>query len=239
MITDFVSDDEAEQLTQFLSTCSFKSERSHAIVSFGTPYNYNGAKAATDVPPIPDALTPLFTKVNDLQAELFHAKYPDRSKRKDQPSPPNINSCLINKYEGPESYLPKHSDKEVTINPESSVFTLSLGESCTIKFSENSSGTESSHVCVDRSMYHMTRRSQEVYSHSIEKGSISEVRYSFTLLFGRVTLTGLHLSSEAFPIQVASNVSFLLISPEKFSIFSSVSSESSSASPKTTKFSDL
>ena len=41
MITDFVSDDEAERLTQFLSTCSFKSERSHAVVSFGTPYDYN------------------------------------------------------------------------------------------------------------------------------------------------------------------------------------------------------
>jgi hypothetical protein len=178
MITDFVSDSDAEQLNQFLSTCSFKSEKSHAVISFGTPYGYNGAKSATDVPPIPDALTSLFAKVNELHAKLFHARYPDHSKRKDPPSPPNINSCLINKYEGPESYLPKHSDKEVTINPESSVFTLCLGESCTIKFTENSSGTEPLHICVDKSMYHMTRRSQEVYSHSIEKGTISDVRYS-------------------------------------------------------------
>ena len=180
MIEEFVNDSEVLQLNQFLSTCSFKKEKSHSVASYGTPYDYNGAKSATNVPPIPDALQPLFNKVNELQKKLFHEKYPEHSGMRDPPPAPVINSCLINMYDGPESYLPKHSDREVTISPESSIFTLSLGQSCTIKFVEQSSGAESSHVCSDKSLYHMTRRSQEVFCHSIDKGSISDVRYSLT-----------------------------------------------------------
>jgi hypothetical protein len=180
LLNEFISDTEAEQLHEFLSTCNFKPEKSHSVVSFGTPYDYNGAKSATDVPSIPDALKPLLGKINDLQTKIFKNKYPEHSKINDPPSAPIINSCLINKYDGQESYLPQHSDKEVTIHPESSIFTLSLGQPCRIKFTEIGNGADSSHECADRSLYHMTRRSQEVFSHSIEKGSISEVRYSLT-----------------------------------------------------------
>ena len=94
---------------------------------------------------------------------------------------PVINSCLVNKYEGTDSYLPRHSDREVTIHPESSIFTLSLGQSCDIKFIERSSGTETVHPCPTRSLYQMSRRSQEVFDHQIERGSVSGgVRYSLT-----------------------------------------------------------
>ena len=180
LIDEFISNTEALQQNEFLSTCNFKSEKSHSVTSFGTPYDYNGAKSATDVPSIPDALRPLLEKINELQAKIFKNKYPEHSKMNSPPSPPVINSCLVNKYEGQESYLPQHSDKEVTIHPESSIFTLSLGQTCMIKFVEKESGTESIQTCADRSLYHMTRRSQEVFCHSIEKGSISEVRFSLT-----------------------------------------------------------
>ncbi|KAL5260472.1 hypothetical protein ACHWQZ_G010568 [Mnemiopsis leidyi] len=101
----------------------------------------------------------------------------------DQPylTVPEINSCLVNKYEGSESYLPKHSDCEVSIHPESSIFTISLGQSCDIKFTERESGSVSSQSCPDRSLYVMSRRSQEVFDHEIEQGSMSDgTRYSLT-----------------------------------------------------------
>jgi hypothetical protein len=179
-IPEFITETDAQHITEFLATCSFKAEKSHSVVSFGVPYDYTGAKSAVDVPPIPDALQPLFDKVNEIQKKLYIDQYPEHTKMRQPPPPPIINSCLVNKYEGTNSYLPKHSDKEITIHPESSIFTLSLGQQCEIKFTEQISGTESSHLCADRSLYHMTRRSQEIYSHCIDKESISEHRFSLT-----------------------------------------------------------
>ena len=181
LMADFISESEAEQLKQFLTSCQFKKEKSHSVASFGVPYDYTGAKSAENVQPIPDSLQPLLGKINQLQNKLFLDKYQaEHSKMSQRPEAPVINSCLINKYDGPESYLPKHSDNEPIIHPESSIFTLSLGHSCMIKFEEHGTGTESSHLCTDRSLYHMTRRSQEVFSHSIDRESIADTRYSLT-----------------------------------------------------------
>ncbi|KAL5252975.1 hypothetical protein ACHWQZ_G015666 [Mnemiopsis leidyi] len=94
---------------------------------------------------------------------------------------PQINSILINKYEGSNSYLPKHSDREATIHPESSIFTLSLGQRCVVKFTERLTGMEVTQTCPNRSLYTMSRRSQEVYDHEIEQGSLPDgIRYSLT-----------------------------------------------------------
>ena len=180
LISGFITENEAEKLTQYLGSCSFKSEKSHTVISYGMPYDYTGAKSATHVPPMPEELKPILDKINELQSEIYHNKYPEHSKMRSPPPAPVINSCLINRYDGPNSYLPKHSDKEVTIHPESSIFTLSLGQSCAIKFMDEQSHDETSYLCTDRSLYHMTRRSQEVFSHCIEKGSVADVRYSLT-----------------------------------------------------------
>ncbi len=174
MITNFVQPQEADDLTSFFSSCQFKPENGHSVISFGVPYEYTGSKSSSNVPPIPNQLGPLFEKINEIQTKLFRANYPQQSHL----TPPVVNSCLVNKYDGPESYLPQHSDKEVTIHPESSVFTLSLGETCDLKFIERESGTEQTVTCSDRMLYHMNRRSQEVFEHLIEKGSVSSgVRY--------------------------------------------------------------
>jgi alkylated DNA repair dioxygenase AlkB len=169
---DFISSEEADQLSTFFASCDFKQENGHSVVSFGEPYSYTGSKSSNNVPPIPNELKFLLDKVNTMQSDLLS--------NESQPVP-EINSILINKYDGSDSYLPKHSDREVTLHPESSIFTVSLGQSCDIKFVGRSTGSETLLPCPLRSMYHMTRRSQEVYEHLIEKGSIeSGVRYSIT-----------------------------------------------------------
>ena len=100
---------------------------------------------------------------------------------------PVINSCLVNRFDGPDSYLPRHSDNEATIHPESSIFTLSIGETCSIKFSamgaESAPDSEPSSElsCDSLSLYHMTRKSQDFFQHAIERGSVGQgVRYSLT-----------------------------------------------------------
>jgi hypothetical protein len=174
--TILIEADEAAQITNFLNTCNFKQENGHSVISFGEPYEYTGSKSSQNVPPIPNELKPLFEKINALQTNLHKAKY-----KSEHDPPPTVNSCLINKYEGPDSFLPRHSDREVTIHPESSIFTLSLGQSCQIKFIERSSNSETILPCPDRSLYHMTRRSQEIYDHMIERGSLaSGTRFSLT-----------------------------------------------------------
>ena len=121
----FINDESSEQLKSFLESCNYNDENGHSVTSFGTPYTYTGAKSSTDVPVIPDNLSPLLSKVNELQSEMFFSKYPHLKNKK---SAPQINSILVNKYSGAESYLPQHADKEITIDPESSIFTLSLGQ---------------------------------------------------------------------------------------------------------------
>ena len=83
----------------------------------------------------------------------------------------SVNSCLVNRFEGSESYLPQHSDNEPTIHPESNIITLSLGSECTLTFSNK--GSENSvlqHLSSSRSIYSMTRKSQEIYDHRIDQG---------------------------------------------------------------------
>ena len=175
---DFLNQTEAHELKTLLDSFTFKAENGHSVISFGSPYQYTGAKSSSSVPPFPDNLFKhILERINTAQSDIFRSLYPN------QPylTVPEINSCLINKYQGPDSYLPKHSDREMTIHPESSIFTISLGQSCDVKFTERETGIESKHSCSDRSLYVMSRRSQEVFDHEIEQGSVSPgTRYSLT-----------------------------------------------------------
>ena len=69
----------------------------------------------------------------------------------------------------------------MTIHPESSIFTVSIGQECIVKFVDKNTGSESLVACSSGSLYHMSRKSQEIYAHLIEQGSItSGTRYSLT-----------------------------------------------------------
>ena len=97
------------------------------MIAFGAPYKYNGSTSSTENRIIPDKLQPLVNQINCLQEEKFFNKYPD-SQKYERP-PPLVNSLLINRYEGADSYLPKHSDDEETVHPES------IGTQCTVNLS--------------------------------------------------------------------------------------------------------
>ena len=89
-------------------------------------------------------------------------------------------SCLINKLSGSTSSIAEHSDDEATIAPDSDIYTIALGDPCTIKYKERATGNVFEHYCEDRSLYVMSRRSQEFFTHTILPGQINGVRYSLT-----------------------------------------------------------
>ncbi len=153
IVDSFIDEDPAKSISEFLGKCTFNDENGHSVITFGHPYSYTGSKSSSDTPTIPAILQPVFEKINSLQTDLFHKKYPDLVNKCPAPQ---INSCLVNRYDGPDSHLPKHSDKEVPIHPESSIFTVSLGQTCSIQFTEKANGADTTLTCPDRSLYHMT-----------------------------------------------------------------------------------
>ena len=92
-----------------------------------------------------------------------------------------VTSCLVNKFEGAKSSLAEHCDDEASINPQSSIFTLSVGATRTITFRDRFSDEEIRHVAGSGSMYAMSRDSQCVFRHRIDPDpSCNATRYSLT-----------------------------------------------------------
>ncbi len=179
MIDDYIDDPMSDAVINFLNSQTFTNENGHSVISYGHPYTYTGSKSSPDAPSIPSVLEPLFQTLNELQAEQYYQKYPEL---KSKGTAPVLNSCLVNRYSGPDSFLSEHSDDEPTINPESSIFCISLGESCVVTYSDIFGKVDDQPVtCAPKSMYHMTRRSQQFFTHRIDKGAVTQgVRYSLT-----------------------------------------------------------
>ena len=93
-----------------------------------------------------------------------------------------INSCVVNRFSGADSKLNEHLDDEMNIHPESSIFTISLGDARTVTFRELSSGAKYEHTPSNGSLYSMTRKSQNYFKHEVraDEQFDDHVRYSLT-----------------------------------------------------------
>ena len=91
-----------------------------------------------------------------------------------------LNQCLINRYQDGDSTLSNHSDDELDIDPESMIFTLSLGQERNVIFMDKFSDAEVIHCTKNRELYMMTRSSQAYFSHRIDKENCASERYSLT-----------------------------------------------------------
>ena len=129
---------------------------------FGYPYHYNCSKHTNQPTEIPSPIKEVLDAINE--------KYPNEE----------LNSCLINKYHGPQSYLPKHADDEPTIAPNSDICTASVGYSCTVSFSEVHGDKSHEHIAEPNSLYVMTRTSQ-AYWHHRKLATISALSLSSVL----------------------------------------------------------
>lgn len=83
-------------------------------------------------------------------------------------------SCLITKYEDGTSYLPYHSDNEHSITPNSLIYTVSLGETRTIKFQNITRTLEHEYELRHGTAHVMTQSSQDTWEHSILKSPLTQ-----------------------------------------------------------------
>ena len=168
---NFIDGELSQKISNFLDNSEqfkYNVENGHSVITFGEPYHYTGSKASQEKTEIPD---PFITLIKTIKS-----KFPDS----------NINSVLINKYSGPGSSLPNHSDNELSIEPGSLIFSVSLGQSCKITYNEIHSDRMEELVVKNNSLYTMTQASQWFWTHKINAESTShftedDVRYSITL----------------------------------------------------------
>ena len=158
---NFVSDEQAADLIAFFDSEEFKVEGSRKVASYGERYHYKGSTGSEK--PIPEALTWLIEKVKSNMKLQY-----------------DLNQVLVNKYESAAA-LPSHSDNEGSIKPDSSIFTVSLGSSGKILFSNLISEGEQELTVEPKSLYEMTRQSQNFYKHQVLPNESNTVRYSITL----------------------------------------------------------
>ena len=106
----FLGDTLYAELTEYLSgENSFVDENGHSVLAFGERYKYTGGKAGntSDNKPVPDTIAKIIEQLNSKPGV-------------------SVNSVLINRYTGVDSYLPQHSDDEASIDPESYIYTRCL-----------------------------------------------------------------------------------------------------------------
>ena len=118
---DYITPELESQLIKYFESCKdkFHAEGERHCLSFGEQYRYSGSRSSAQPSEIPSLLQQLIDQINsDFVSE----------------NQPKINSCLINRYNGPDSSLPQHSDDELSIHPESSIHTVSLGAACSMTF---------------------------------------------------------------------------------------------------------
>ena len=165
---DYIDPELESELMEYFESCidKFHAEGDRKCLSFGEQYKYSGSRSSATPLQMPPVLQSLMDKINN---DFISG---------DQPK---LNSCLINRYNGQESSLPQHSDNEQSIHPESYIYTVSLGAPCSMTFAPAHGDTSLEHACPPRSLYSMSRRSQEFFTHGISKGSIGpDTRYSIT-----------------------------------------------------------
>ena len=171
-VENYLTPEEEEELSNLLDNESFVSEGNRGVLQYGEYYKYMGSK--TKPKAYPDAIKKIMDRLN----EEISAKVTDRHLQY------TLNSCLVNKYQGSMSSLPEHSDDEGDICPWSSIFTVSIGSTRTLTFRNTEGDQEIPVYCMGRSMYEMTRASQNFYKHQIkdepEHEDPSAVRYSLT-----------------------------------------------------------
>ena len=160
---NYITSDTSTALKDFLSKEKFKIEGNRGVVKYGDAYNYMGNKSKPN--PLPPCIKIVMDKINE---EFSGGKY-------------ELNSCLVNKFQGPEASLPSHSDNEYDIDPDSDIFTITIGDPMNIVFRNIMSGEEIVQTPQPNSLYIMSRNSQNFYQHRIDSdASFTGERYSIT-----------------------------------------------------------
>ncbi len=164
---NFISSESCQKTFAELEKLVFQSGKGRSTLKFGEEYLFNGSKGqSTNFPPFIEEI------VDKINSELCGE------------TKPLMNSCLVTKYVGPDSNIPAHSDDERSIHYDSDIITVSVGRDSIVRFTDKLTGLEAhtQKVAVG-SVYVMSRRSQDVWSHQITPDpswGATDTRYSLT-----------------------------------------------------------
>jgi hypothetical protein len=96
-----------------------------------------------------------------------------------------INSIVVNRYTGPESFLPEHQDNEPSIRAGSDILTVSLGRRTNLSFRNCLDRSDEKNIEIRScSIYAMSQGSQSYWTHRIDadpSAAADSVRYSITM----------------------------------------------------------
>ena len=164
---NFISEQLETELCDFLATEKFTTMKNGwSAIDYGKPYKYTGSKSQSAPPPIPDPIKNV--------VQLISSQYENC----------DINQCTANKYIDSSAELSEHSDDEITLKPESDIFTVSLGSLRSITFRDVTTGDEKVVTPETRSLYIMSQPSQFLWTHRMDAGDpknvVNIVRYSLT-----------------------------------------------------------
>lgn len=173
---NFVGEELTSELTGFLKTVTFADVNGRSVASFGEDYHYAG-RPDNNVKDIPQ---PIQKVIALIQEEL-----------KQFTSAPTINQVIVNRYKDGSSFLPKHSDNEQEIKPDSQIFTVSLGCARSMMFRDESrkSGKEDRDTELevsDGSIYIMSQPSQSFWSHRMDASEEQDSQERVSLTFRTV-----------------------------------------------------
>lgn len=130
------------------------------------PYSYaNVHHKARDYPDCA-VFDTIFDKMRTIDPEFSANKY----------------SCLVTHYPDGNAYIPRHSDNEQQIVPDSTIFTVSVGATRTLRLVPTMGLLSQHSFLVNHgSVYSMSSNSQHIWSHEIVRDEkCKEPRVSFT-----------------------------------------------------------
>ena len=139
----------------------FERVGSRKVAHFG-PVKYSYGRISHPARPYPESSEHAINKIFEQVAHGIDN--PDFSREN--------YSCLVTLYENDKARIPYHSDNETSILPNSSIYTVSLGEDRTINY-RNIIGPvqQKSYNLPNGSIHVMSRQSQDFWEHSIPPSS--------------------------------------------------------------------
>ena len=152
-IENFITCTTHDKLSSDLSEHTFTGNSEYAIT-----YGQSDQNGDNTNKPFPTYISTIMNNINAL-IETEGANY-------------KLNSYKVFRFDE-HSSLSMHSENDSLINPESDIFTLSLGSPRTITFRDKFSGIESTHVADPGSFHVMSRNSQNFFTHCIREDSLN------------------------------------------------------------------
>ena len=162
---NFLPDELRSSVCEHLDNCKdFEDKRTKKILYYRKGGTYNKKGEAE----IPAPLKAMMNMINDKF--LLHGEK-------------EVNSIVIHRFQGKHSQLTPQSYDDPSINPDFFIFTLSLGDTCQVRFTDKVTGITNDNAVTDNSLYIMSSQSQLYWTHSVAKPVLSEnsARYSITL----------------------------------------------------------